>query len=153
MISIMDTIEIHPKTVGRPRGLPKTGGRRTGTPNKITRDIRTALRDLAEGNADRVQEWLDRVAEKDPAEALRLWLALLRFVTPTLQAAAVADITPRRTSERLAELTDRELLEMIVDSPEAAAILKQGMAVPVTVPARVLPAPDQRTTADGDSSR
>jgi hypothetical protein len=37
---------------------------------------------------------IDGVAEKDPAEALKLSLALLRFVTPTLQAAAIADITP-----------------------------------------------------------
>jgi len=61
--------------------------------NKITRDIRAALRDLAEGNADRVQSWLDSAAENDPAEALRLWLSLLRYVTPTLQAAAIADVT------------------------------------------------------------
>ena len=71
----------------------KSRGRPPGSPNKITRDIRAALRDLAEGNSHRVQEWLDRVAETDPAEALRLWLALLRYVTPTLQAAAIADMT------------------------------------------------------------
>ena len=95
------------------RGGP---GRPKGALNKITRDIRTALRDLAEGNAHRVQKWLDRVAQNDPAEALRLWLALLRFVTPTLQAAAIADVTPKSMSHRLAAMTDEELILAIKQS-------------------------------------
>lgn len=98
----------------------KTGGRQKGTPNKVTRSIREALRDLAEGNADRVQAWLDRVAETDAAEAIRLWLALLRFVTPTLQAAAIADITPKRSREQLAELSEQELLAIVHGAPTLA---------------------------------
>lgn len=91
----------------------KRGGRQKGTPNRVTTDIRAALRDLAESNTVQVQNWLDRVAEDDPAEAVRLWLALLRFVTPTLQAAAIADITPKRPREQLAELSERELLAIV----------------------------------------
>lgn len=106
----------------------KSRGRPLGAPNKITRDIRAALRDLAEGNADRVQSWLDRVAETDPAEALRLWLALLRYVTPTLQAAAIADLTPAKsTIARLATMTDEELMEAIVQSPETVELVNQGV--------------------------
>jgi hypothetical protein len=132
----------------------RTGGRQKGTPNRVTADIRRALRDVAEGNAHRVQEWLDRVAETDPAKAMDLWLALLRFVTPTLQAAAIADITPpKRTSEQLLRLSDEELLERIVHSQKAAELARQGvnskdelllrMAELVTVPAlTVEPAAD-----------
>ena len=100
----------------------KTGGRQMGTPNRVTADIRQALRDLAEGNADRVQEWLDRVAETDPGEALRLWLALLRFVTPTLQAATIADVT-RSTSKQaqLSAMTDQELTAALLSDPEELA--------------------------------
>jgi hypothetical protein len=105
----------------------KRRGRPPGAPNKITRDIRAALRDLAEGNADRVQSWLDSVADTDPAEALRLWLALLRYVTPTLQAAAIADLTPRSTRARLASMTDEELWQVIVQSPQAGELVKQGV--------------------------
>ena len=109
-------------------GSGKARGRPPGAPNKITRDIRAALRDLAEGNADRVQSWLDSVAEKDPAEALRLWLGLLRYVTPTLQAAAIADVTPSRTvSQQLTAMSEEELLEHIARSPEAAEVLAQGV--------------------------
>jgi hypothetical protein len=128
MISKMETIEIHESRVGRPKGTRKTGGRQKGTANLVTREVRATLRDLAENNAHSVQGWLDRVAENDPAEALRLWLALLRFVTPTLQAAAIADVTsPKRASEQLAQFSDRELLEMVIDSPEAVALVRQGV--------------------------
>jgi hypothetical protein len=106
----------------------KTGGRQTGTPNRVTADIRAALRDLAEGNAHLVQQWLDRVAADDPAEALRLWLALLRFVTPTLQAAAIADITPKSTSDRLAQMSNEELMEIVLNAPRAAACLPARIA-------------------------
>ena len=106
----------------------KSRGRPPGSPNKITRDIRAALRDLAEGNADRVQSWLDTVAEKDPAEALRLWLGLLRYVTPTLQAAAIADLTPSKAvSQQLTAMSDEELLEHIVRSPEAVELVNEGV--------------------------
>jgi hypothetical protein len=109
-------------------GPRKARGRPPGAPNKITRDIRAALRDLAEGNADRVQSWLDSVAMKDPAEALRLWLSLLRYVTPTLQAAAIADITPSKAvSQQLTAMSDEELLEHIAHSPEAIELISEGV--------------------------
>lgn len=111
-----------------PGELKKARGRPPGAPNKITRDIRAALRDLAEGNADRVQSWLDSVAEKDPAEALRLWLGLLRYVTPTLQAAAITDLTPSKAvNQQLTTMSEEELLEHIVRSPEAAELVKGGV--------------------------
>lgn len=111
------------------RKRSKTGGRQKGTLNRATADIRQALRDLAEGNAHRVQEWLDRVAQTEPAEALRLWLALLRFVTPTLQAAAYADMTPPQTAkgaqEQLYKLTTKELMQIALGSPQGTGIRRQ----------------------------
>jgi len=110
---------------------PKTGGRQKGTPNRITRDLRSALRDLAEGNAENAQKWLDRVAKDNPAEAVRLFLVLCKLVTPVLAAAAIADLTPPKSARdvqvRLAQLTDQELMEVIVQSPEAATLVKQGV--------------------------
>jgi len=40
---------------------------------------------------------------------------------------ASADITPKSPGLRLAALTDEQLLEVIVQSPEAAALVKQGV--------------------------
>jgi hypothetical protein len=142
-----------PKLVPDRKRRQKSGGRQTGTPNRITADIRQALRALAEGNAHRVQEWLDRVAENDPAEALRLWLALLRFVTPTLQAAAIADLTPSKSASlRLAALTDEQLMEAIVQSPEARALAQQGVKTKEELVKR-LAAPPSALVAAGTAGR
>ena len=41
----------------------KTGGRVSGTPNKATKDARQAIASFVDGNAHRLTEWLDQVAE------------------------------------------------------------------------------------------
>ncbi len=127
-------------------------GRPKGSLNKITQDIRAVLRDLAEGNADRVQSWIDAVAAQDPAEAMRLWLSLLKYITPTLAAAAIADSTPPKSARdvqmRLAQMTDEQLMEAIVQSPEAAELVRQGVKskdelvrrLAAPIPASMLPA-------------
>ena len=116
----------------------KTGGRKKGTPNRITKDLRATLRELADSNADRVAEWLDAVAAKDPAEAFRLYLGLLRYCVPTLSATAVADLTPKPAREQFLAMSDRELLEVIAGSPEQIEVYRQGMAVPLPDPTRYL---------------
>jgi hypothetical protein len=127
----------------------KTGGRRAGTPNRITADVRAALRDLAEGNAGRVQDWLDRVADESPAEAIRLYLGLCRYVVPVLSAAAIADITPKSPREALSKMTTDELWAVIVESAAAADLVKQGVKTKrelfrrlAGAPAPALPKPD-----------
>ena len=44
-------------TVGK-----KTGGRAQGTPNKATNEARQAIASFVDGNAHRLTEWLDQVA-------------------------------------------------------------------------------------------
>ena len=40
----------------------KTGGRTAGTPNKTTNEARQAIASFVDGNAHRLTEWLDQVA-------------------------------------------------------------------------------------------
>jgi hypothetical protein len=40
----------------------KTGGRQAGTPNKATNEARQAIASFVDGNAHRLTEWLDQVA-------------------------------------------------------------------------------------------
>ena len=67
----------------------KYGGRLKGTPNKATARLREAFTDLLEGNMGRLQELLDKVAEKNPEKALELLLKLSEFVLPKLRAIEV----------------------------------------------------------------
>ena len=61
---------------GNPNGRPK------GIPNKDTQEVKEAYLALIQGNIPRLQEWLDRVAERDPGRALDLLLKLSPFVIP-----------------------------------------------------------------------
>lgn len=62
----------------------KTGGRQKGTPNKSTEAVRMAIAKFADGNVDKLQEWLERVAEDDPARAADLFLKVLEYHVPKL---------------------------------------------------------------------
>ena len=68
-----------PFSPGDPRA-----GRPKGIPNKATRDVRAAIAQFAEGNVDKLQEWLDRVAAKDPAKAAELFVRVLEYHVPKL---------------------------------------------------------------------
>jgi hypothetical protein len=67
-----------------PKGRPK------GVPNKVTTEIRSALKDLADNNLEKVQGWLDSIAEEDPKGALGMYLQLLEYVQPKLSRTELA---------------------------------------------------------------
>lgn len=72
--------------MGHPR-LPGAG-RQKGRPNNTTRNAREAISRLVEGNIDRLQGWLDEVAEKQGAlAALRCLLDLMEYHVPKLTRA------------------------------------------------------------------
>lgn len=70
--------------MARPKGQPKLGGRQKGTPNKATVKAREAITDLLNGNAHRVEGWLDAIADTDPKAAIAAFTALLEFGVPKL---------------------------------------------------------------------
>lgn len=77
-----------------PRGTkpPNAGkGRKKGVPNKATRDVRAAVAEIAQSNVDNVQKWLSRVAKKQPARALQLYLDLIEYHIPKLARTELAN--------------------------------------------------------------
>lgn len=74
------------------KGRPKTGGRKKGTPNKVTADFRETVQKLLADNAENVGRWLTLVAEgdgseggkPDPAKALDLLAKLAEYAAPKL---------------------------------------------------------------------
>lgn len=48
------------------KGQPRTGGRAPGVPNRATADAREAIGRFVDGNAHRLQEWLDAIADGIP---------------------------------------------------------------------------------------
>lgn len=71
-----------PKT---PKGV-RLGGRAAGTPNKATAAAREAIARFVDGNADRLQGWLDEIhAEKGAEAAFSCFSSLLEYHVPKLQ--------------------------------------------------------------------
>jgi hypothetical protein len=91
--------------------LPKKGpGRPPGTPNKATADARQAIAQFVDGNAHRLTEWLDKVADgvkvtkKDdagndyeefvvppnPAKAFDMFQSVVEYHIPKLARTEVA---------------------------------------------------------------
>jgi hypothetical protein len=67
------------------RKPPAAGiGRKKGVPNKATADVRAAIARFAEGNVEKLQSWLERVAKKDPARAADIYLRVLEYHVPRL---------------------------------------------------------------------
>ena len=77
------------KQTANNRGRPK------GSPNRATADVRAAIATFAEGNAHKLQEWLDRIAEgsdgnrPDPAKAADLYLRAIEYHIPKLARTEV----------------------------------------------------------------
>lgn len=100
---------------------PEGSGRKEGTPNKITKDIKESYRLLLEANLDNLSVWLNQVAMKDPAKALNIILSISEYVVPKLERSEVTTQTEQKPviinfTERVREpeldyskLTDEEL--------------------------------------------
>lgn len=69
------------------KGKVRTGGRKKGTTNKSTLKAREAIAAFVDGNAYRLAGWLDEVAEKDPAEAFKLFQSVIEYNVPKLSRA------------------------------------------------------------------
>ena len=71
-------------------GLPKgrtnnPAGRKTGTPNRSTAEIKTAIQNLLDSNIERMEKDLQ---ELTPKERLQVLLKLSDFILPRVQSVA-----------------------------------------------------------------
>lgn len=72
---------------GRPKGTPRTGGRKAGTPNKLTRTIKEAIEQAFDDVGG--SKYLSKMAMEQPAA----FMTLLGKVLPT-QVEATVDMQP-----------------------------------------------------------
>ena len=59
-------------------------GRKPGTKNKATKQIREAYQKLTEDNLDNMTLWLTQIAAENPEKAMQLMLNLSEFIIPKL---------------------------------------------------------------------
>jgi hypothetical protein len=59
-------------------------GRPKGLANKATAAVREAIARFAENNVEKLQDWLEKTAEKHPDKAAELFLRALEYHIPKL---------------------------------------------------------------------
>ena len=59
-------------------------GRGKGTPNKATVNAREAIARLVDGNAHRLNKWLDQIAAENPLDAFRCFMDICEYHIPKL---------------------------------------------------------------------
>lgn len=87
------------------------GGSRKGIPNKATALTREFIQGFLDQNAGRIQNLFDRVAKKEPREALKLITDLCEFALPKL-ARVETTMTVRK---ELKDFTDDEIIAILTE--------------------------------------
>lgn len=59
-------------------------GKKPGTKNRTTKEIREAYQKLTEENLENMTLWLGQIAADDPAKAMDLMLRLSEYIIPKL---------------------------------------------------------------------
>jgi len=63
---------------GKPKGMPKTGGRQKGTPNKSTEQAKILFMEIMSGNVNKFKEALDHLYKEDKIK----WLDVVNKFFP-----------------------------------------------------------------------
>jgi DNA topoisomerase VI subunit B len=71
----------------------KTGGRQIGTPNKVTTDLRSLLKEIVSEELDHLQSHIQEMPDEQRTQIL---LKLLPYVTPKTQAITYTEDKPIR---------------------------------------------------------
>ena len=69
----------------------KYGGRQKGTPNKLTKEIRTVLKDLIYKELDEIKEHLDSL---EPKQRIELVIKLMPYVLPKVDSISHSSNEP-----------------------------------------------------------
>ena len=95
------------KTVARKR---PPGGSRKGRPNRATANAREAIGRFVDGNAPRLQAWLEEVYREEGAlAALRCFSDLIEYHVPKLARTIVTDEDAKRIKDILWPLPPSKL--------------------------------------------
>lgn len=84
-------------------------GRPKGLPNKSTVQAREAIARFVDGNADRLQDWLDKIAVDSPERAFTLFQSVIEYHVPKL-ARTVLEGDPDKPLHLQHTIDDKSVL-------------------------------------------
>lgn len=89
--------------MSRVKGTPKTGGRKVGTPNKVTASVKVWLSGLIDKNRKQIEKDLKQL---EPKERLQVLEKLMQYVVPKQQAVSADVNIDRLSDEQLDSLVE-----------------------------------------------
>ena len=99
---------------GRRKGTEKTGGRKKGTPNRISGTVKEWIASIIDTNRNKFEEDLELL---EPGERVRVISNLLLYVTPKMQSVSPGEMLDAeyRKLEELLESAPDEVVDKIVE--------------------------------------
>lgn len=98
-------------------GKGRMGGRKAGTPNKVTGTVKEWIASIIDGNRKQFEDDLEKL---EPGERVRIISNLLQYVTPKMQSISPAEMLEAeyRKLEELLESAPDEAINKIVERIE-----------------------------------
>lgn len=95
-------------------GKGRMGGRKAGTPNKVTGTVKEWITSIIDGNRKQFEDDLEKL---EPGERVRVISNLLQYVTPKMQSISPAEMLEAeyRKLEELLESAPDEAINEIVE--------------------------------------
>lgn len=95
-------------------GKGRMGGRKAGTPNKVTGTVKEWIASIIDGNRKQFEDDLEKL---EPGERVRIISNLLQYVTPKMQSISPAEMLEAeyRKLEELLESAPDEAIDEIVE--------------------------------------
>ena len=87
--------------MARPKGIPKTGGRKKGTPNKITGSVKDWLSQLIDKNRLQIEKDIKAL---EPKERLQILEKFMQYTIPKMQSVQTKIDFNKLTNEQLEDL-------------------------------------------------
>ena len=98
----------------RRKGTEKTGGRKKGTPNRISGTVKEWIASIIDTNRNKFEEDLELL---EPGDRVRVISNLLQYVTPKMQSVSPGEMLDAeyRKLEELLESAPDEVVDKIVE--------------------------------------
>ena len=95
-------------------GKGRMGGRKVGTPNKVSGTVKEWIASIIDGNREQFEKDLEKL---EPGERVRIISNLLQYVTPKMQSISPAEMLEAeyRKLEELLESAPDEAIDEIVE--------------------------------------
>lgn len=85
----------------------KFGGRKKGTSNKTTKEIKEVFKTIIDNNLNNIDEWIKKIADDNPEKAINTILKFAEYVLPKLNKTEYIETK----DDEYENLTDDELEE------------------------------------------